>query len=193
MLQGDYRGARALFWRAHELVPEDPPNLHDLGDCCMYFAREQFAQRNPSAALRELDQAIAYYQRAVDAAPGFQAALLGKNNALELKGRYEEAVRLAEWAVEFVGPSARQQMFLAEEMEERGDQDAALLRLRQAVAMEPNNPAAHEALGELYLRLERRDLARAHLRRANALDPRRPTTEALLEQLDASALTAQRP
>ena len=183
MLQGDYRAARGLLRRAHELVPEDPANLHDLGDCCLYFARDQFARRNAAAALREVDQAIAYYERAVHVAPGFQAALLGKNIALELKGRYEEAVRLAEWAVEFVGPSARQQLFLAAEMEERGDLDAALLRLRQAVAMEPNNPDAHEALGSLYHRIGRRELAVRHLTRACRLDPGRPGATAMLDDL----------
>jgi tetratricopeptide (TPR) repeat protein len=185
MLQGDYRVARGLFRRAHELVPEDAANLHDLGDCSMYFAREQFSRRNVPAAMREVDQAIEYYQRAIDAAPGFQAALLGKNIALELKGQFEDAVRVAEWAVDFVGPSARQQMFLASEMEERGDLDAALLRLRQAVAMEPDNAAAHEALGGLYARTERNELALRHLYRAYRLEPGRPATMAYLEQLGA--------
>ena len=193
MVQGDYRAARGLFRRAHELVPEDAANLQDLGDCCLYFARDQLARRNAAAALREVDRAIAYYQRAINAAPGFQAALLGKNTALELKGRYEEAVRVAEWAVEFVGPSARQQLFLASEMEERGDLDAALLRLRQAVAMEPYNPDAHEALGGLYHRIGRRKLAARHLTRACRLDPGRPGATALLQELRAPPPPAPTP
>ncbi len=186
MVKGNFRVARGLFRQAHEMVPEDPANLHDLGDCCMYFSRDQFARQNVPAAMREVDQAVAYYQRAIDASPGFQAALLGKNLALELKGQFEAAVAVAEWAAEFVGPSARQQMFLASEMEERGDLDAALLRLRQAVAMEPDNAAAHESIGGLYLRSGKPELALRHLNRANRLDPGRPDTLALLEELGAS-------
>jgi tetratricopeptide (TPR) repeat protein len=185
MVAGNYRAARGLFRRAHELVPEDAATLHDLGDCCMYFAQDRFRRRNVAAATREVDQAINYYQRAINASPGLQAALLGKNIALELKGQFEEAVAVAEWAAEFVGPSARQQMFLATEMEERGDLDAALLRLRQAVAMEPDNPAAHEALGGLYARIDQPELAVHHLSRSYRLDPGRPEAARMLRELGA--------
>lgn len=185
MLDGNYRVARGLFRRGLEMVPEDHVNLHDLGDCCLYFSREQFARRNVPAALREVDQAIAFYHRAISADPGFQAALMGKNTALELKGQYEKAVQVAEWAVEFVGPSARQQLFLAQEMEERGDLDAAHLRFRQAVAMEPNNPEAHEALGRFYYRTGQTNLAIGHLNRASLLDPNRPRLVDLLTELGA--------
>ncbi|MFQ5491223.1 MAG: tetratricopeptide repeat protein, partial [Phycisphaerae bacterium] len=171
MLDGNYRVARGLLRHGVEMVPEDPANLHDLGDCCMYFSREQFARRNVPAALREVDQAIAYYERAIGADPGYQAALMGKNSALELKGRFEKALDVAEWAAKYVGPSAMQQVFLAREMEERGDLDSAHVRLRQAVAMEPNNADAHEALGRFYHRHGQRKLAIGHLGRAYALDP----------------------
>ena len=114
----------------HDMVPEDAHNLHDLGVCSMVLARDQFRRRNFPAAMREVDQAIEYYARSINAHPGFQASLEGKNRALELKGQFEQALQQAEWAREFVGPSARQQVFLARELEERGDMDGALLRYR---------------------------------------------------------------
>lgn len=185
MLAGRREAACGLYEQAHELRPEDAATLVDLGDCAVYVARDRFERRNYPAAMRELDEAVNYYDRAINASPGFQAALLGKNIALELKGQFEEAVGVAEWAVEFVGPSARQQMFLAAEMEERGDLDAALLRLRQAVAIEPDNADAQEALGRLYHRLEKREEAVRHLTAAYRLDPARMDVVRLLRELRA--------
>ena len=187
MIRGEYGAARGLFLEAHNLVPEDAINLHDLGDCCVYFGREQFRRQNTAAALREVDAAIEYYQRAINAHPGLQAALVGKNIALELKGQFEEALAVAQWAAQFVGPAARQQIFLAREMEERGDLDAARLRLLQAVAMEPDNAAAHEALGLFYRRIGQQDAALRHLLRANRLDPNRPEPRAALAEFGVSA------
>jgi len=174
MVKGNHGVARGLFEKAHEMVPEDPINLHDMADCSLYYARDLFARGDTVAAFREVDKGIEYYQRAINAHPGFPAALLGKNIALELKGQFEEALKVVEWAVRFVGPSAQQQIFLAQEMEERGDMDAALLRLRQAVAMEKENAAAHEALGKFSLRMGDHELAIRHLTRAYSLDPNRP-------------------
>jgi len=189
MIRGDYAAARGLFREVHQLEPERPANLHDLGDCCLYFARDSFMRRDPAAALREVDQAIHYYQRAINAHPGWQPALIGKSIALKLKGRFEDAIRVAEWAVEFVGPSARQQLFLADELEQRGDLDAALLRLRQAVAMEPDNAVAHEAMGRFYRRIGHREPAIRHLTRACLLDPSRPGPGDALAEMNAPVPT----
>ncbi|MCP4250963.1 MAG: tetratricopeptide repeat protein [bacterium] len=185
MIRGEYGTARGLFRQAHELEPEHAHNLHDLGDCSTYFARERFGQRNVAAARREVDQAIQYYQRAINAHPGLQAALLGKNIALELQGQFEEALRVAEWAAEFVGPSAKQQIFLARELEQRGDLDSALLRLRQGVAMEPLNATAHEELGRFYRRINKRDLAIHHLTKACRLAPERSGPRLALTEMGA--------
>ncbi len=185
MLSGNHGAARGLFKQAHEEVPEHAANLHDLGNCCLYFARDQFARRNVAAAMREVDAAIDYFRRSINAHPGYSASLLGMNIALELKGQFEEAVRVAEWAAEFVGPSARQQVFLAREMEERGDLDAARLRYRQAEAMEPANPMAQAELGMFYRRIGQRELAVRHLTRAYELDPTQSQVAAALLELDA--------
>lgn len=171
LIDRDFAVARGLFKEAEKQVPKDALNLHDLGDCCLYYARDRFERRNYPAAMREVDRGIAYYDRAIRSQPGFSAALLGKNIALELKGQFEQAMGVAEWAVKFVGPSAKQQIFLARELEERGDPDAALLRLQQAVAMEPQNATAHAELGMFFLRADKRARAAAHLRRAYQLDP----------------------
>lgn len=163
--------ARGLFVDAYRLIPEDEENLHDLGVCSTMLARERFAERNEPAGMREIDRAIEYYSRSINAHPGYRPAIVGKNRALELKGQFEEALRSAYWAATYVGPSAEQQAFLASEYEERGDLDAALLRLRQGIAMEPNNPAAYEALGDFYYRTGKMEEASAAYRQAFNLNP----------------------
>jgi tetratricopeptide (TPR) repeat protein len=173
MINGQYGPSRYLLQQAEGKSQRlRVENLHDLGVAHVMVAKEKFSQMNPAAAFRELDAAIDYYSRGIEAHPGHQACLEGKNIALELKGQFEEALKHAEWAAEFVGPSARQQIFLASELEERGDFDAALLRYQQAVSMEPRNPAAHVAFAEFLKRHNMDDAAAHHLQQAEQLNPR---------------------
>ena len=104
------------------------------------------------------------------------------NTALELKGQFDTALKHAEWAAEYVGPSARQYIFLAKELEERGDVDGALLRYRQAVAMEPGNPKAHVAFATFLLRAKDEPAAIHHLQAAYRLNP---LDEWVVDQLTA--------
>ena len=174
MLAGQYGPAQYSFEQAGTFKPRRLENLHDLGACSVMIARERFAEINPPAAMRELDKAIAYYSQAIEVFPGYQPAIEGKNVALKLKGQFEEALRHAEWAAEFVGPSARQYLFLAKELEERGDVDGALLRYRQAVATEPYKPEAHIAFAQFLFRFNDEESAVYHLQMAYHLDPKNP-------------------
>lgn len=170
MVAGDYRQARLYFQEAEEKARRRADNLHDLGVCSLMIAKEKFEEYNYPAARREVDNALRYYHAAINELPGYQPALEGKNIALEMKGRFDEALKHAEWAVTFVGPSARQYLFLAAEFEERGDLDAALMAYRQAVAVEPSSAEAHRRLGQF---LSRRGLARqahVHLETADRLE-----------------------
>ena len=171
MLRGAYGPARIFFLEAERLRPRNLQNLNDLGVCSLMLAREKFKQVNHAAAMRELDDAIAYFTRAIDVYPGHQASLEGKNRALELQGQFEEALKQAEWAARFVGPSAKQQIFLARELEERGDVDGALLRYSQAVAMEPDSAEAHTTFAKLLLRHHNEPAAVQHLQAAYRINP----------------------
>jgi tetratricopeptide (TPR) repeat protein len=171
MLAGMYAPARYMFEQAETFRPRRLENLHDLGVCSVIVARQKFDEMNHAAAMRELDKAIAYYSRAIEVHPGHQAAIEGKNVALKLKGQFEEALRHVEWVAKFVGPSARQYVFLARELEERGDMDGALLAYRQAVAVEPNNPEGHVAFAKFLLTCKDDEAAVYHLRMAYYLDP----------------------
>lgn len=172
VINGSYGAGRHFFQQAELKRPrKDADNLHDMGVCSVMLAKQRFEERNYAAAMREVDSAIAYYTGAIDTDPGHQASIEGKNISLELKGQFDEALKQAEWAAEFVGPSAKQHIWLAKEHEERGDLEGALLRYRQAVAMEPKNASAHIALADFLLRMDNRDAAVHHLGIANRLDP----------------------
>ncbi len=183
LLKQNYPVALDRFRRAHRIWPADAENLFDLGTVHVQYARRRAADGNEPAALRELDRAISYFSRAIETHPGMRAALAAKNEALELEGRYDEALVQAEWASEFVGPRAREQVYLARELEERGDYDRALLRYRQAVAMERDSAAAHAALGEFLHRRGNREMAIKHLKTAYKLNPVEPGVARLLTSL----------
>jgi len=172
MLNGEYGPARYLLLNAEDKAHRRVETLHDLGLCSVMVAKQKFKERNHAAAFRELDNAVAYYRRAINECPGHQASLEGLNIALELKGQFEEALKEAEWAAEFVGPSAKQQMFLADELEQRGDLDGSLLRYRQGVAMEPDNAKAHIAIAQFLMRHDNEAAAFHHLVEANRIDPK---------------------
>lgn len=171
MLDGMYGPARYYFEEAEEARPRTLDNLHDLAVCSIMMAKQRFAEMNHAAAMRELDMAIGYFNQALDVYPAHQASLEGKTIALKLKGQFDEALRTAHWAAEFVGPSAQQYVFLARELEERHDLDGALLRYRQAVAVEPRNPGAHREFARFLLRHHKESAGVHHLQIAYRLDP----------------------
>jgi len=172
--EGNYAVARDRFEGAFALCPEHGENLLDMGSLRMVRARDLLEQGSHAAAMREADCAVAYFDRAVEANPGLQAAWEARNDALEFKGRYADALHGAEWAMTFTGPSARAHLFVAQELEERGDIDGALLRYRQAVAIEPNSAKAHAALGQFLVRIGWTKDAIEHLEAAYRLNPLEP-------------------
>ncbi|MEK6675249.1 MAG: tetratricopeptide repeat protein [Planctomycetota bacterium] len=172
MIREDWGPARAFLQECDRRRPRRVDNLYDMGVCSMMIAQEKFEEMNHAAAARELDRAIAFFDSAIDDVPGHQPSLEGKNRALELKGQFSEALRHTEWAVKFVGPSAKQYIFFGRELEERGDMDAALLRYHQAVTMEPTNPEAHIAFAKFLLKADNEPMAIHHLKTAHELNPK---------------------
>lgn len=180
MAEQNYAPARYLLAQADEMNPRQLDNLYDLAACSVMIARERAAELNSPATRRELDTAIAYYRRALEVRPAFSPALEGLNAALELRGDKDKALAEAEWALRFIGPMARQYLFVARELEERGEMDAALLRYRQAVTIEPRNAEAHRSIARFLLNTGNETAAIFHLQAAYRLDPR---DEWVFEQL----------
>ena len=171
MAAGTYGAARHFFNEAESIRPRRVKNLYDMGTCSMMLAKNRLTEKNELAATRELNAAIGYYSNALEVYPGHQPSIEGMNNALELKGQFDEALRHAEWTARFVGPAAKHYLFLANEHEERGDIDGAMLRYKQAVAMEPENATAHVAFAKFLLRTGNELAAVHHLKAAYQLNP----------------------
>lgn len=169
---GNYVAAREMFLQADASNPERLPNLNDLGAVSLGVARQRFVEKNHAAAMRECDAAIGFYRRAIAVHPGYQKSLEGLNEALELKGDFEAALEVAQWAADNLGPAAKHQVFLARELEQRGDLDAAMNAYKQALAMEPENPLPHVAYAEFLLRRNNEAEAVQHLQEAYRLNPK---------------------
>lgn len=171
MVRTEYGTARRLFLQAEDRWTRQVENLHDLGACSVMLAREDFEQMNRAAAMREVDAAIAYYSWAIERQPANKACLEGKRIALQLKGQFDEALKHEMWVAKFVGPSAEQFVYLARELDRRGDIDGAYLRYRQAVAIEPDDPGAHAAFAKFLLEHGSESAALHHLQTSYKLDP----------------------
>ncbi len=194
VLNGSYGAGRNFFDQCEHRRPrKDADNLHDLGACSVMVSKQKFSERNYAAAMRELDAATAYYTWAVDTNPGHQASIEGKSIALELKGQYDAALKNAEWAAEFVGPSARQYIWLGREMEKRRDLEGAMLRYRQAVAMEPKNAVAYATMADFLLRVDNKEAAIEYLESAYRLNPKDQWVVDKLTQLGQSSRMVDRP
>ncbi|MCH8852138.1 MAG: tetratricopeptide repeat protein [Planctomycetes bacterium] len=183
--EGRFAAAGGLFQEAYQMVPENADNLYDLACCRRAMGLDYLVRGDRFAAVREFDRAITWYNRALQSYPGDERTIAGLNDTLELRGRHAEALRTAEWASKMIGPSARQQLYLADEYAQRGDADRALVTYKQAVAMEPANPTPYWALGRFYLKLGRRADAVASLQQAYRLDPTRTAIADELRNLGA--------
>ncbi len=183
---GELARAQAIFEAVLEKHPERAETLYFMARCYHTLARGKYREDNTPGALKAVEDAIFYYSQAIEAFPGYQAALEGKNRALELKGKYQKALELAEWAKDYAGPAAERHIFLAKELLERGDYDGALNYFKQAVAMEPRNAKAHAELGRFYVRLGNNRRAIELLQRAYELNPAEPGVVRDLRRLGAT-------
>jgi len=74
MLKKDFGPARYILLEAEKIKRNDPENLHDLGLCSAMIAKQRLEQHNYPAGMRELDNAVEFYSRAIDAHPGHHAS-----------------------------------------------------------------------------------------------------------------------
>lgn len=193
MATGSYGSAKWFFLQADQKKPRQVDNLYDLATCYLMLAKDDFQQQYYAAAMRDVNNAIDFFGRAIDAHPGHQPAIEGKSMALELKGQFDAALANAEWAAEFVGPAAAQFLFLAKGLEARGQLDDAFLRYRQAVAVEPKNVEAHLAFARFLLKGDNEAAAVHHLQEAYLIDPTDTwTTDQLARRGALPYLTSER-
>jgi tetratricopeptide (TPR) repeat protein len=122
-------------------------------------------------AANRLDEAIAHYRLAVEAAPGDVDLVFRLGRALLQVGQVEEANQIAA-SLLANSPSAWQSYLLAGRVAQvQGDPAAALASLRQAQSLAPTNSAALTLIGDTFLAASRADDAASAYSAASALQP----------------------
>lgn len=179
---GRYAEAVGMFKGAAELDRERPEPSYRIGRCYLAMADRKFAGADFPGALSETDRAIAAFDDAISAFPGYGAAVQGKVDALKMRNRQSAALELADWAATHSGLQAQKLIIKGKEYALAGDMDRAGLYFKQAVEVEPDNAAAHAERGLFYMRCGNDADAIRSLKRAYQLDPgARGVVQALTE------------
>ena len=92
MATGSYGSAKWFFLQADQKKPRQVDNLYDLATCYLMLAKDDFQHKYYAAAMREVNNAIDFFGRAIDGHPGHPPALEGKRLAPELHGRADDPV-----------------------------------------------------------------------------------------------------
>lgn len=171
---GRYAAAVAMFKDATRGDPERPEPAYHIGRCYLAMADREFYENDLPGALGYCDRAIASFDQAIAAFPGYSLAVQGKADALRLRGRQRAALDIADWVAAQSGFSASKLILKAREYADVGDVDKAQLTYIQAAAVDPENARAHAALGLFYLRLNNKRGAVKSLKRAYELNPGAP-------------------
>jgi Flp pilus assembly protein TadD len=82
---------------------------------------------------------------------------------------FDEAQRLLQRSIRLDPTSSVPFILMGKVLEKKGDYDLAVLALKHAVAMEPNNPTTHHLLGQAYRDMGKKEEAEAELKRAEEL------------------------
>ena len=152
-------------------APSDAQGNYYMGLNYRALAARKFREDNVAAACRDLDTAVVYFTQAVKSWPNYMEAVASKNEALEARGKYAEALALAEGVAHVNrGDVPDHFIYLGNEYRERGDYDNALRAYKIALASDPGSARAYANMGKLYERIGDLDLARDALSRAYELD-----------------------
>jgi tetratricopeptide (TPR) repeat protein len=164
----------ATFRHVLELSPNDAQSNYYMGLNYRASAERKYRDGDVTAACRELDTSVIYFGQAVKSWPNYMAAVAAKTEALELRGKYDEALNVAEYVASNNRGTADHYVYLANEYRDRGDFDNALRAYKLALSTNPNCSKAYAGMGKLYLRIGDRSLASDSFRRANEINPNEP-------------------
>ncbi len=185
-----YTEAMATFRHALELSPSDAESNYYMGLSYRVLAARKFRDGDIPAARRQLDRAIVYFTQAVKSWPNYMAAISEKNSALELRGKYDAALAVAETATRQNRGVAEHFIYLGDEYRQRADYDNALRAYKTALAIDPSSARAYAGMGRLYQQVGNIELAADSFRRAREIDPREAGPDELRPPEDAGVRTA---
>ena len=157
--QLDLAGAEVAFKQSIDLHPA-PAVVTNLGNLYRQMDREQ--------------DALACYNRAIEAAPSHLPARVNKGRSLLALSRLEEATTLYTDILEELPEHTNARIGLAQSLQRRGQTRAATLHFEKALAHEPENAAALNGLGVMQKVSGRPKEASRTLKRAVASAPTAP-------------------
>jgi tetratricopeptide (TPR) repeat protein len=158
-----------LFHRVKELAPDDPRGHAGVGACRLAGGRYGQALRELSRAaeiaperadvrqllgdvylkLNRLDDALKAYRQAADLAPNVYEYPLKLGVALQLDGKYAEALAVLGTAAEKGAPAADVHVAMANVLRSSGNAERAAEEYRLALAAKPDSREARLGLSEV--------------------------------------------
>jgi tetratricopeptide (TPR) repeat protein len=199
LAKGEVGEAARWYGEAAQLQPQDPLARLNLGYALLELGRAEDALQalDQAIALRRpadgflhealflrgrarqtlglTDEALASYRDALDAQPGFEAALAESVRLLLALERPGEALALAQQA-QRAQPTATLSMLCAQALHALRRPDEAMAQLDELLAREPEHLGALESRGNLLLEADRNDEARATFERLLAVHGPLPQT-----------------
>jgi tetratricopeptide (TPR) repeat protein len=136
--------------------------------------------------LGKFEEALAYYQKAIDLAPGKSQAYIGKTKALLILGRTGEAETCYEQLLQHQCGSAEVVLQLATLLMNHNQYEAAERRFLQALELEDKSVTALSGLGKVYRALHKPMLAKNYLEKAIQVDPENSQNYYMLGTLEFS-------
>lgn len=176
------------------IEPSDAQSNYYMAMNYRALAAARFRDGDIPAAERNLDTAIMYYNQAIKSWPNYQAAVAGKTEALELRGRYLKALDEAD-AVAYNnrGGAAEHYIYAGDKYRDNGDFDSALQRYKLALSTDPKNARAYASIGRMYVLAGDQAKAMDAYAKARELDPNNAEVNEALASLTSGSGDAPEP
>jgi tetratricopeptide (TPR) repeat protein len=188
-----YVESMATLRHGLDLNPNDAQSNYYMGLNYQANAARKFRDGDVAAARRELDTAIVYFTQAVKSWPNYMAAVSAKVEALELRGKYDEALAVAERVADNNRGAAAHFIYLGNEYRDRADYDNALRAYKIALSTDPNSSKAYAEMAKMYLRIGDTALASDSYQRAQEINPSEPALADYMAQMNGSFERAASP
>lgn len=179
-----YVESTATLREALEIKRTDPQTNYYMGLNYRAMAARKFRDGDVASACRELDTSVLYFTEAIKSWPNYMAAVDAKTEALEARGKYDEALTVAKNVSDTNSGHWEHYVVLGNEYRDRGDYDNALRVYKLALSTNPRAARAYSELGRLYMRTGDRAMAFDSLRKAYELNHNEPGVASQLAMLE---------
>jgi tetratricopeptide (TPR) repeat protein len=170
VLLNDYPDAEKWTLRSLEMNKDDPDTWYSLG-------RIRYSTGKFQDAIDCFEHALALAPGSVKAATNLGLAYEGLNQPDRAAQAYQMAIDLGKNTAR---PSAQPFISLAILLLHRADTGKALILLKQAAGIAPDDPQVHEQMGMVYLEQAQLTDAQAQFEKAVSLSPQDPRLHFLL-------------